>query len=167
MPLAKLTRPKIHQVLPRERLFARLDTAQRPVVWVVGPPGAGKTALVASWLQAHKVGGIWYQVDPGDRDLATFFHYLTQAAPAGARRKAASLPAFTTEHAADPEGFARLYFRTMFDRFKPPAAEFMRTYAVSAPRELAIETDRVARNANDARDLGLRLKGLECGRPTA
>ena len=54
----------------------------------------------------------------------------------------------------------------VIDRFKPPAAEFMRTYAVSAPRELAIETDRVARNANDARDLGLRLKGLECGRPT-
>lgn len=56
---------------------------------------------------------------------------------------------------------------TVIDRFKPPAAEFMRTYAVSAPRELTIETDRVARNANDARDLGLRLKGLECGRPTA
>ena len=55
---------------------------------------------------------------------------------------------------------------TVIDRFKPPAAEFMRTYAVSAPRELVIETDRVARNANDARELGLRLKGLECGRPT-
>ena len=54
----------------------------------------------------------------------------------------------------------------VIDRFKPPAAEFMRTYAVSAPRELAIETDRVARNANDARDLGLRLKGLDCGGPT-
>jgi hypothetical protein len=54
----------------------------------------------------------------------------------------------------------------VIDRFKPPAAEFMRTYDVSAPRELTIETDRVARNANDARDLGLRLKGLECGRPT-
>jgi hypothetical protein len=62
----------------------------------------------------------------------------------------------------------------VIDRFKPPAAEFMRTYmlmsaprgATIAPRELAIETDRVARNTNDARELGLRLKGLECGRPT-
>jgi LuxR family transcriptional regulator, maltose regulon positive regulatory protein len=122
MALAKLTRPKLHQVLPRERLFARLDATSQPIVWVVGPPGAGKTALVASWLQAHKVGGIWYQLDPGDRDLATFFHYLGRAAPAGTRKRAQPLPAFTPEHALDPAGFARVYFRTLFERFKPPAA---------------------------------------------
>lgn len=122
MPLAKLTRPKLHQVLPRERLFARLDATSQPIVWVVGPPGAGKTALVASWLQAHKVGGIWYQLDPGDRDLATFFHYLGRAAPVGTRKRALPLPAFTPEHALDPAGFARVYFRTLFERLKPPAA---------------------------------------------
>jgi hypothetical protein len=49
------------------------------------------------------------------------------------------------------------------DRFKPSASELMKTYRVNAPRELVIETDRVAHNPNDARDFGLRLKGLECG----
>src|SRR5688572_11191048 len=40
--LAKITRPKLHKVVPRTRLFDRLDGAARPLVWVVGPPGAGK-----------------------------------------------------------------------------------------------------------------------------
>jgi LuxR family maltose regulon positive regulatory protein len=46
--LAKPTRPKVHRALPRERLFGHLDEArERPVVWVVAPPGAGKTARTA------------------------------------------------------------------------------------------------------------------------
>jgi len=55
-----------------------------------------------------------------------------------------------------------MFHGTLWDRFKPTAAEFMRTYYVKVPREMVIETDRVARNANDPRALGLRLKGIEC-----
>ena len=76
--LAKLTRPRLHKAVARERLFALLDDAHehRPAICVVGPPGAGKTTLVASWLDACGIKGIWYQVDPGDADLTTFFYYL-------------------------------------------------------------------------------------------
>ena len=75
--LAKLSRPRLFDALPRQRLFDRLDDARRhPVVWVVAPPGAGKTTLVASWLEQRRLPGLWYQVDPGDADPATFFHYL-------------------------------------------------------------------------------------------
>ena len=65
--LAKLSRPKLHNVLARERLFALLDQCLlRAVTWICGPPGAGKTALAASYLDAHKRKGIWYQLDAGD-----------------------------------------------------------------------------------------------------
>ena len=68
-PLAKLSRPKIHRAVPRERLFDRLDrSTERLVSWVVAPPGAGKTTLLASYLESRKLAGIWYQLDPDDAE---------------------------------------------------------------------------------------------------
>jgi LuxR family maltose regulon positive regulatory protein len=48
-PLAKLLRPQLHRPVERERLFRLVDQrALHPVLWVCGPPGCGKTTLVAS-----------------------------------------------------------------------------------------------------------------------
>ena len=91
MALAKTTRPTLAATVARPRLFRRLDRArQRPVTWVWGPPGAGKTTLVASYLAARRRPALWYQVDGGDGDVATFFYYLGQAAPR--RRRPAPAP---------------------------------------------------------------------------
>ena len=79
-PLAKLSRPRLYDALPRNRLFRLLDEARPSVIWVAAPPGAGKTTLVASYLESRKLPGIWYQVDSGDADPATFFYYLGLAA---------------------------------------------------------------------------------------
>ena len=121
MALAKLTRPKLHQVLPRERLFARLDECRnRPLVWGVGPPGAGKTALVASWLRTRiasaACGTRWTRAIATS---STFFHYMGRAAPVLAEARCPCRPS-PSEHAADPAAFARLYFRALFERISRP-----------------------------------------------
>lgn len=123
--LAKLSRPRLFESVPRERLFTRLDDHQRVAVTLVAaPPGAGKTTLVASWLESRKIGGIWYQVDAGDADPATFFHFLGMAERTltGRRRELPPLPPLTPEYLADLDGFARRFFRELYARLEAPAA---------------------------------------------
>jgi LuxR family maltose regulon positive regulatory protein len=113
--LAKLTRPRLYDALPRPRLYALLDEARaRPIIWIAAPPGAGKTALVASWLEARKLRHLWYQVDVGDADPATFVHYMRLAAQQLAGKTAAALPAFTSEPQQNLARFARSFFRDLF-----------------------------------------------------
>src|SRR5271157_2278251 len=59
---AKISRPWSDGVLPRERLFERLDNSlKHPILWITGPPGAGKTSLVTSWLEARRMRSLWFQ----------------------------------------------------------------------------------------------------------
>lgn len=129
LALAKLSRPKLYRVAPRERLFALLDDRrQHPIVWVAGPPGAGKTALIATYLDARKVPGLWYQVDRGDADPATFLYYLGQAARQAAPRKRKPLPLLTPEYLADLPEFARRFFRELYGRLPSKGALILDNY---------------------------------------
>jgi ATP/maltotriose-dependent transcriptional regulator MalT/DNA-binding SARP family transcriptional activator len=130
--LAKLTRPKTHRALPRERLFDHLDEArQRPLVWIASPPGAGKTTLVSSYIESRKLKALWFQVDAGDTDIGTFFHYLARALPAG--RREPELPQFLPAHRADLPAFCRHFFRALYSRAAAPPLLVLDNYHELAP----------------------------------
>lgn len=128
--IAKLTRPRLYQPVPRERLFSLLDEArEHPAVWLSGPPGAGKTTLVASYIESRALLDIWYQVDRGDADPAAFFYYLSQAVDhATAAQKLPAMPQLLPEHMTDLSGFARRYFRDAYQRLGTPLVMVLDNY---------------------------------------
>ena len=89
-PLGKLSLPRLGRVIGRERLFDEVDQkASAPGLWVTGPPGIGKTTLVASYLEARALPCLWLQLDAGDADPASFVHFLRAAVLQQAPRRAA------------------------------------------------------------------------------
>ena len=120
--LAKLSQPRLSAPLLRERLFTQLDALrEHPVIAVVGPPGAGKTTLVASYLGSRNVPAIWYQLDAGDADAATFFYYLRLALQDAAPGSGPALQLLTPEYLQDLAGFSRRFFRQVYACLTQPA----------------------------------------------
>jgi hypothetical protein len=75
--LGKLSVPRLGRVFDRRRLFELLDDLSGvPGIWLVAPPGAGKTTLVATWRRASRQPTLWLRVDADDADPATFVRAL-------------------------------------------------------------------------------------------
>jgi DNA-binding SARP family transcriptional activator len=113
---AKLTRPAATGLVRRPRLFRWLDAAARnPIVWIAAPGGAGKTSLVSTWLETRGILSLWYRIDSGDADPATFFHYMRLAART--RASVEPLPPFAPAHVMALDAYARRFFEAWFSLF--------------------------------------------------
>jgi len=120
--LAKVTRPTLPDIFPRKRLFDRLDDLRkRPIIWIPGPPGCGKTTLVGSYIETLKIPCLWYNLDEGDSDPATFFYYMALAAKKAAPRMRKPLPLLTPEYLPGMSTFTRRYFENLYGRIKGPS----------------------------------------------
>ncbi len=118
---AKVTRPTLPDIFARKRLFNLLDDSRkRPIIWVSGPPGCGKTTLLGSYIESLKIPCLWYNLDEGDSDPATFFYYMGLAAKKTAPRMRNSLPLLTPEYLPGISTFTRRYFENLCDRIKKP-----------------------------------------------
>jgi ATP/maltotriose-dependent transcriptional regulator MalT/two-component SAPR family response regulator len=134
MSMNKITRPSASGILPRERLFSLMDGAlKRPVTWISGPAGSGKSTLVVSYLDARRLPCLWYRVDEGDGDIATLFYYLGLAAKKSAGGRRDALPILTPDHQMTFRTFARRYFEELFSQLKPPYAVVFDNYQDAPP----------------------------------
>jgi LuxR family maltose regulon positive regulatory protein len=126
--LAKLTPPRLGRVYLRTRLFDQLTAARQshPVIWIGAPAGAGKTTLAASYLSNQSIKPLWYSVDEGDADPASFFYYFGLAAKQACIRK--TLRLFTAEYQQGLPVFTRNFFRDLFARLKKPAVLVLDNY---------------------------------------
>ena len=87
-----------------------------PICWISGPGGSGKTTLAASYIEQRSLPSIWYRLDQGDSDIATFFYYLSLAAKKAAPRKKRPLPLLTPEYLGGIPVFSRRFFEDLCSR---------------------------------------------------
>ncbi len=84
---------------------------------MAAPAGYGKTVALIDYLQKTSAPHIWYRVDEGDQDIASFFHYMKLSLTVKHGRR--SLPVFGPEYAELPREFARRFFRDYLAKLRP------------------------------------------------
>ena len=116
--IAKLVAPRAQQIVRRARVLSAIDRGLRAgACWVAAPAGYGKTIAITDYLQKTRRPYVWYRVDEGDQDVASFFHYLALSVRGNGRGGA--VPAFGSEYADQLLPFARRFFRSLLARLRP------------------------------------------------
>ena len=112
--LGKLNPPRLGRTIDRDRLFEEIEQfSGAPGLWIAGPPGIGKTTLVATYLNRRALPCVWLQLDAGDIDPATFVHFLGAAATPLAGRRQLRLPLPSADDLRDVPDLVRRCFRRL------------------------------------------------------
>ncbi len=110
----KISFPTLPSIVPRKRLFQKLDRrGHYGVTWITGMAGSGKTTLAAGYLATLHIPCLWFAMDEGDEDLATFFYYLGLAGQEAVPFEAPPLPFLTPEYLQNVTTFSRRYFEAL------------------------------------------------------
>ncbi len=121
--------------VPRKGLFQKLNRrGHYSITWVSGMAGSGKTTLVAGYIEKNAIPCLWYTLDEGDDDPASFFYYLGVAEKKAANRKGTPLPLLTQEYLQNVTTFAQRYFEALCDRLDPPLFFVFDDYHKIPPR---------------------------------
>lgn len=111
----KTALPDAERLLPRAGMLQAVDAAleRATLVWLAGPPGAGKSGLAAQAVRRLGAAGgrcVWYRLDEEDADVAGVFDALRQhPALAGVP----SLPAWSPGPEMGLATFTRRFFATL------------------------------------------------------
>ena len=89
-----------------------------PATWLDAPAGSGKTCVIASYVEARQVPCLWYRIDEGDTDVATFFYYMGLAVKTLSHTRK-SLPLFTQEYVHGLQVFTLRYFEALYGSLRP------------------------------------------------
>lgn len=133
----------------------------------MGPPGAGKTALVADYLTRHRITTLWYQIDAGDAEPATFFHYLTLAVQKAVPRQRWPLPRFAPGETDNHDRTIRDFFLDLGTRLKSPFYLVFDNYHELPPDSALHDILRIAGDCLTTRGQIIVLSRLEPPPPLA
>ena len=143
--IPKIARPRLALAYQRTDLHKLLDEMRsRQLIIISGPPGAGKSTLVATYVENRKLPSLWYQVDKCDKDIATVFHYLGIAAQDAKPSSKSAMPHLTPEFSLGISAFAKRFFRELYHHLEIPFLIVFDNYQDVAEDAALHEAIRVA-----------------------